>query len=79
MTRKDILDRIDTMVIHEKDYETLTHLLENADDTFFVNALESIFNGELYNYLEIKKDLESKGIKFSTLFTFSALICVMYS
>ena len=25
-----------------------------------------IFNGELYNYLEIKKDLESKGIKFST-------------
>lgn len=26
-----------------------------------------IFNGELYNYLEIKKDLETKGIKFSTL------------
>ena len=25
-----------------------------------------IFNGELYNYLEIKKDLESKGIEFST-------------
>jgi asparagine synthase (glutamine-hydrolysing) len=26
-----------------------------------------VFNGELYNYLEIKKDLESKGIKFLTL------------
>ena len=25
-----------------------------------------IFNGELYNYLEIKKDLESKGVEFST-------------
>jgi asparagine synthase (glutamine-hydrolysing) len=25
-----------------------------------------IFNGEIYNYLELKKDLESKGIPFST-------------
>jgi asparagine synthase (glutamine-hydrolysing) len=32
------------------------------DDLFSI-----VFNGELYNYLEIKKDLESKGIKFLTL------------
>ena len=31
------------------------------------NLFSIVFNGELYNYLEIKKDLVSKGIKFSTL------------
>jgi asparagine synthase (glutamine-hydrolysing) len=31
------------------------------------NLFSIVFNGELYNYLEIKKDLETKGVKFSTL------------
>jgi asparagine synthase (glutamine-hydrolysing) len=31
------------------------------------NLFSIVFNGELYNYLEIKKSLESKGIKFATL------------
>lgn len=33
----------------------------NADD-----SLAIVFNGEIYNYLELKKDLESKGYKFKT-------------
>jgi asparagine synthase (glutamine-hydrolysing) len=31
------------------------------------NLFSLVFNGELYNYIEIKKDLKSKGIKFLTL------------
>ena len=25
-----------------------------------------VFNGEIYNYIELKKDLENKGLKFKT-------------
>ena len=33
----------------------------NSDDTKLI-----VFNGEIYNYLELKKDLESRGHKFRT-------------
>jgi asparagine synthase (glutamine-hydrolysing) len=33
-------------------------------DDFFENVL--IFNGEIYNYVELRKDLEKKGISFHT-------------
>jgi len=48
MTREDMMSAVDQLVIYEKDYETLSLLLNNADDRFFIKVLESIFKGELY-------------------------------
>ena len=30
------------------------------------NKISLVFNGEIFNYLEIKKELEKKGVKFFT-------------
>jgi hypothetical protein len=48
MTRQELFDRVDAMIIYEKDYETLLNLLYNTDDRFFVKILEEILEGNLY-------------------------------
>jgi len=48
MTRDEMLRAVDQMNIYEKDYNTLLNLMNNADDKFFIKALEGIFNGELF-------------------------------
>lgn len=48
MTKKELLDRVDSMQIHEKDLRVIRLLLANADDRFFVKAMEEIFNGNLF-------------------------------
>ena len=42
--------------------------LENGNQPFFSNdkTVISIFNGEIYNYLEIKEELKKFGYKFFT-------------
>lgn len=37
-----------------------------SNQPFIKNNCILIFNGEIYNYLELKKSLESKGVKFKT-------------
>jgi hypothetical protein len=48
MTKKEMLDRIDSMQIYEKDLRVIRLLLANAEDKFFVKVMEEIFNGNLY-------------------------------
>ena len=37
-----------------------------SDQPFIKNNCIIIFNGEIYNYIELRKKLESKGVKFIT-------------
>lgn len=39
---------------------------ERANQPFTIGPATIIFNGEIYNYLEIRKRLESDGVKFKT-------------
>ena len=48
MRRDEMIKRIDNLQIHEKDYDTLLNLLNNADDRFFVKVLEELLEGNLY-------------------------------
>ena len=47
MTREEILDAIDELVIYEKDYDVI-RLLDNTDDEFFVKIIEEVVNNNLY-------------------------------
>jgi hypothetical protein len=48
MTKKDILRKIDEMVIYEKDYKIIEMLLETTSEKFFVKVLEEVFSGNLF-------------------------------
>lgn len=48
MTRKEILRKIDEMVIYEKDYRIIEMLLDGTSEKFFVKVLEEIFSGNLF-------------------------------
>ena len=39
---------------------------KRSNQPYFFKDYAIIFNGEIYNYLELKHDLKKKGIKFST-------------
>ncbi len=59
--------------ISEKNFICLLHsrlsiidLKERSNQPFTIGNYTIIFNGEIYNYIELKKNLEKKGIKFST-------------
>ena len=41
-------------------------LTNNANQPFFYNKNILVYNGEIYNYLEIKKKLQKIGYKFKT-------------
>lgn len=47
---------------------SIIDLSNDADQPFFSEdkKIKVVFNGEIYNYIEIKKILKSKGIKFKT-------------
>ena len=47
---------------------SIIDLTSNADQPFLSedNKIKVIFNGEIYNYLELKKELIKKGCKFKT-------------
>jgi len=72
MTKQEIINAIENMIIYEKDYETLLSILNNSDDRFFVKLIEEILLGNIYisdferifqddSYSNIlKKNLESQ-------------------
>jgi asparagine synthase (glutamine-hydrolysing) len=41
-------------------------LNSRSDQPFSIDQFNIIYNGEIYNYLELKKNLEQKGYKFFT-------------
>jgi asparagine synthase (glutamine-hydrolysing) len=45
---------------------SIIDLDERSNQPFYSDNHVLVFNGEIYNYLEIRKILESKGIKFKT-------------
>ena len=45
---------------------SIVDLSTQGDQPIFYSDLVLVFNGELYNYIEIKKDLISKNIEFNT-------------
>jgi asparagine synthase (glutamine-hydrolysing) len=45
---------------------SIIDLNERADQPFRHGDLTVSFNGEIYNYIEVRKELESKGRKFTT-------------
>ena len=45
---------------------SIIDLQERSNQPFSIDDYTIIYNGEIYNYIELKKDLEKKGIKFRT-------------
>jgi asparagine synthase (glutamine-hydrolysing) len=45
---------------------SIIDLQERSNQPFSIDDYTIIYNGEIYNYVELKKDLEKKGIKFRT-------------
>src|SRR5438105_4377990 len=45
---------------------SIIDLSVNGNQPFNYNGYILTFNGEIYNYLELKKELESKGHRFTT-------------
>jgi hypothetical protein len=48
MTRDEMINAVDRMVIYKKDYETLSLLMANLEDSLFVKILEEILLGNLF-------------------------------
>ncbi len=45
---------------------SIIDLSEEANQPFFYNDAAIVFNGEVYNYVEVKKELLAKGYRFRT-------------
>ncbi|NNC82955.1 MAG: asparagine synthase (glutamine-hydrolyzing) [Flavobacteriales bacterium] len=45
---------------------SIIDLSDEANQPFFLDHLVMVYNGEIYNYLEIKKELEGLGVHFTT-------------
>ena len=45
---------------------SIIDLNTRSNQPFYDNGNVLVFNGEIYNYLELKKDLEKRGEKFET-------------
>ena len=45
---------------------SIIDLNDRSNQPFTINEHTIIFNGEIYNYIELKKILEKKGVKFRT-------------
>lgn len=45
---------------------SIIDLSDTANQPFHYHHLSIVFNGELYNYIEIKKELETRNYKFTT-------------
>lgn len=48
MNRQELLDSVNEMAIHEKDYETLMQLMKNTTPRLFTKIMEEIFLGNLH-------------------------------
>lgn len=48
MTKSEILNKIDSMILYEKDYDTIDKIMRTTSDKFFVKVLEEIFDGSLF-------------------------------
>lgn len=59
LTRKDIINGIDSMPLYEGDYEAIVSLLNDCDDTLFVKIIEEIENGNL-DFSDFKPIFASK-------------------
>lgn len=55
---------IDVGLLHSR--LSIIDLEERSNQPFTVDACTLIFNGEIYNYLELRKDLEKRGVRFHT-------------
>ena len=56
---------------------SILDLSEDGNQPFCYNHFTIVFNGEVYNYLELKKELEKKGYRFKTK-TDTEVIIVAY-
>ena len=45
---------------------SIIDLQDRSNQPFIIDDYTIIFNGEIYNFIELKKELENKGIKFKT-------------
>lgn len=48
MTRQELLDAFDNLILREKDYRTLLNLVENASPKLFTKIYEEILLGNMY-------------------------------
>ena len=48
MNRQELLNKLDNMIIYEKDYDTLNNLVKYCSPKLFTKIIEEIFLGNLY-------------------------------
>lgn len=60
LTREDLLSKIETLNIHEKDYTTILSLLNEGNDELFAKILEEVLNGNLY-WSDFEKNISNTG------------------
>lgn len=56
---------------------SIIDLSESANQPFHYQDIVIVYNGEVYNYIEVKADLESKGYRFTTS-SDTEVICAAY-
>lgn len=56
---------------------SIIDLSESANQPFYYQDIVIVYNGEVYNYIEVKVDLERKGYRFTTS-SDTEVICAAY-
>lgn len=68
---------VDKSVVFGHNRLSIIDLDKRSHQPFFYEGVEIIFNGEIYNFQELKTDLVSRGFKFSTT-SDTEVLCAAY-